>query len=208
LLATVRVTETTWSERNGWHVHGHMLWQLRRPFTEGERETIVAAWHELTGASLERGVKFGRTYCAATADKGGDYMAKLALEITGACKHAHGEHWTLGELYQRAARGDRVDLIQHYQIETLGKRLYQLDKRAKCLHDAAPPLAEQVVVETWVTPIEREHFSRLARTECTDPIALYLPLEVALEGVGDPSVDVEDTIFQLIRDAQVPEKPT
>ncbi len=206
VLATVRATETTWSARNGWHVHAHVLWKLARPLTESERETVVAAWGEHTGAN-EHGVRFGRTYYAHTAGDAGQYLAKLALEIAGVRKRAHGEHWTLGDLYQRAARGERVDLIQHYQRETRGKRLYQLDKRAKRLHDGAPPLADQLVVERWVTPIERQHFSRLSRAEYGDPIAIYLPLETAIRCRGDPSNDVEDAIWEAIAFSEAAEKP-
>lgn len=198
-LATLRATETTWSHRSGWHVHAHVMWGLARPLTAEEREIIAFAWAGLTEASVEHGVHFGRTYHAAIAGDAGTYLEKLALEIAGAGKTAHGEHWSLGDLYQRAARGERPDLIQHYQRETRGKRLYQLDKRAKRLHDAAPELPDQVVVETWVTPIERHHFAALSRAEYGDPIAIYLPLEVAIQCQGDPSIDVEDQVFELIR---------
>ena len=207
LLATVRATETTWSERHGWHVHFHVLWKLARPLTQPERDAIAAAWADLTEASLEHGVHFGRCYYAATAGDAASYLEKLALEITGAGKLAHGEHWTLGELYQRAARGERVDLIQHYQRETRGRRLYQLDRRAKRLHDSAPELAEQVIIERWVTPIERKHFSHLSRAESSDPLAIYLPLEVAIRCRGDPGNDVEDQVFELIRLPDLAEKP-
>lgn len=204
LLATVRATETTFSHRHGWHVHAHMLWRVRRVLTEEEEQVLAAAWSELTGAHPEYGTHIGRTYYAHTAGDGADYLAKLALEIAGAGKVGHGEHWTLGDLYQRAARGERVDLIQHYQTETRGKRLYQLDRRAKALHDEAPELADQVVVETWVTPIERHHFSALSRAEYGDPLACYLPLEVAIRARGDPSNDLEDTVFSMILASQGP----
>lgn len=210
LLATVRATETTWSHRSGWHVHAHLLWKFERPLTGEERATIASAWSELTEAN-EHGVHFGRTYYAHTAGDAAVYLEKLALEIAGASKVAHGEHWSLGDLYQRAARGERADLIRHYQRETRGKRLYQLDKRAKRLHDAAPVLPDQVVVETWVTPIERHHFGALSRAEYGDPLAIYLPLEVAIQCRGDPSNDVEDAVFETIRAgpnvAKTAEKP-
>lgn len=207
LLATVRATETTWSERSGWHVHFHVLWKLARPLDDDERATIAAAWAELTEASAEHGVRFGRTYNAGNAGEAAAYLEKMALEIAGAGKSAHGEHWTLGELYQRAAKGDRVDLVQHYQRETRGRRIYQLDRRAKALHDAAPEPAGQVIVETWVTPIERRHFSALSRAECSDPLAMYLPLEIAIRCRGDPGNDVEDQVFESIRLPDMAEKP-
>jgi hypothetical protein len=196
--ATVRATESTWGERHGWHVHFHVLWNVRRPLTDGERETIARAWSDLTGASLEHGCRFGRTYVAREHDQAAEYVDKLAREIEGSSKHAHSEHWTLGELFWRAARGERVDLLQDYQTETRGRRLYQLDRRARRMHDAAPELPETRVVERWITPLERHTFSDLSRAEWRDPSAVYLPLEVAITMTGDPSDAIEEAVFELV----------
>jgi hypothetical protein len=202
--ATIRATETTWSVRSGWHVHAHVLWKLQRTLTDDEQLVVRTAWSELTGASVEHGMRFGRVFRAGDGAAAAAYLEKIALEITGSSKRAHAEHWSLGDLYQRAAGGTGVELIQEYQRQTKGRRLYQFDRRAQAIHDAAPELPETVVVERWVTPIERHHFSSLSRAEYGDPLAVYLPLEVAIRARGDPSNDVEDTIFSVILASQGP----
>jgi len=201
--ATVRATETTWSERNGWHVHFHVLWRLRGTLSLSRKAALQLAWAEATGASPTKGLQFGALFdCGKPHERehAAHYLSKLALEMTDTSKTAHGEHWKLGELYDRAARGERVELIQEYQRATKGKRLYQLDRRAKQLHDNAPELPQSVVLRTWITVVDRAEFSGLARGERNgDPLAVYLPIEVAARCRGDPSSHVEDAIYSLLQ---------
>jgi hypothetical protein len=202
--ATIRATETTWSMRAGWHVHLHLMWRLERPMLQAERWIVRSHWAESTGASLRHGCTFGLHFECSDDQRrrqAASYISKIADEMSGAHKSAHPEHWTLGELYQRAAEDpDFVPLVQHYQQQTKGRRLYQLDRRAKLLHDAAPELPHLRVAHTWVTVVDRMEFRALSRLERFggDALACYLPLEVAIRARGDPRSWVEDTIYSLI----------
>lgn len=208
--ATIRATETTWSMRSGWHVHLHVLWRVPRPLLDAERRLLATQWAETLGRTpreLEHmrahGVRWGRL---CDCDLGGarreaaSYVSKLAHEMSGAHKSAHPEHWTLGELYQRATEDEQfVPLVQEYQRATKGRRLYQLDRRAQRLHDAAPELPERVVVRSWTYPVDRQEYRSLSRRErAGDALALYLPLEVAVRARGDPLDEVEDTVYSLL----------
>jgi hypothetical protein len=203
--ATVRATETTWSVRSGWHVHCHLLWRLRRSLLPEERRICQREWAAATGAHIEHGLRFGAAFSTLTEESrriAATYLSKLAFELSGTAKAAHGEHWTLGEVYERAATGEAryVALVQEYQRSTRGKRLYQLDRRASGMRDAAPELPEDTIVASWTTQVDREEFRDLAAAERSgDPVALYLPLEVAALSRGDPWEDVEQAILALVR---------
>lgn len=200
--ASIRATETTWSVRSGWHVHLHVLWKTRRHLLEEEKRLVAAQWSASTGASEEHGCRFGLTANCDQEDRRrqlASYLTKLAHEMSGSGKHAHPEHWTLGELYHRAAHGEHVDEVREYQRATKRRRLYQFDRRAKMLHDSAPELPERVVVRSWISVIDRVEFSGLSRRErAGDALALYLPIEVAIQSRDDPRDVVEDAIYSLL----------
>jgi hypothetical protein len=201
--ATIRATETTYSTRHGWHVHCHLLWKLRRPLLAEEMAIVATEWSLSTRSRVEYGVRFGASFsCDLPHERmqAADYVSKLALEMGGASKIAHAEHWSLGELYHRAARGEWIELVKEYQEQTRGKRLYQLDRRAKAMHDDMPELAGCRVVRWWTTLVDRVEFSALARRErwSGEVLAVYLPLETAARCRGDPRDQVEDTIYALI----------
>ena len=203
--ATIRSTESTWSVRNGWHVHCHLLWRVRRPLLAEEEHICRQQWAAATGASEEHGFKFGAEFRGDLDKERRDaakYLTKVVAELAGAGeKEAHGEHFELAELYQRAATGEPlfVDLVREYQRSTRGRRIYQLDRRASAMRDAAPPLPETEVLRSWTTWVDRRDFSALARVERLDAGAIYLPLEVAARCRGDPWEDVDEAIGSLLR---------
>lgn len=215
VTATIRATETTRSPRFGWHVHCHCLWRIDREqflptlrrnclLTPAEVETLARDWALATGAEVDQGVTLGMALNAeheGERRQGADYVSKIAAEMSGAGKSARSNNWTLGEVYHLAADGDApaVQLVREYQEQTKGRRLYQLDRRAQRLHDAAPELPELRVTAKWVTPIDRLEFRALSRGERFrgEPLACYLPLEVAARCRGDPTDAVLDTIYDL-----------
>lgn len=204
--ATIRAAETTVSERSGWHPHCHLMWKLKRPLLLAEQEILQKQWADRTGASPEHGLRLGASFdCSdgAGARAAANYVGKLAQEMSGGHKHAHPEHWTLGEVYSRAADGDARSIawVREYQEQTKGRRLYQFDARAKALHDAAPELPELQVVQEWHTLVDRAEFSGLSRAEryLREPAALWLPLEVAARSRGDPADAIADTITSLLQ---------
>jgi hypothetical protein len=201
VLASIRATETTYSVRSGWHVHFHVMWKTKRELLPEEQAMVAREWAASTGASVEWGCRFGLTIHAddeAERRMGAAYVTKIAAEMSGTAKGAHGEHWTLGELFRRAADGEWIDRYQEYQTATKGRRLYQLDRRAAHLRDAAAELPKPTIVNTWVTMIERRDFSKLARAERRDPMAIYLPLEVAARCRGDPSDTIEEHVWYYL----------
>lgn len=204
--ATARATEDTWGMRAGWHVHFHVLWQLGRPLLEAERQLLGERWAQVTGAHAEYGMRFGACFNCDQADqraKAARYVSKLAAELSGTAKQAHPEHFSLGDIMRRAAAGDPrfVALLREYQTAAKGRRLYQLDRRARQLHDAAPELPELTVLREWHTSVDRAEFSGLSRAERYggEPLAVFLPLEVATRTRGDPSDDVADVVGALLQ---------
>jgi len=203
LMGTIRATETTWGE-HGWHVHFHVLWHLRRPLLLEETRIIRKQWKRRTGATIRRGVRFGAMFEGERdRQQAAHYLTKIALEMSGAAKIPGGQNQTLGELYREAARRDAsehaIQLVQQYQRQTKGRRLYQLDRRAQQWHDAAPELPELAVVRTWTTIVDRAEFGALSRLErSSEALAVYLPLEVAIRARGDPRNEVEDCIYDLL----------
>jgi hypothetical protein len=204
--ATIRATESTWSVRSGWHVHFHVIWKVSRPLEDAEKAVIAEQWATRTGADVERGVRFGASF--ATGEAAAKYVSKLAWELSGAHKRAQSEHWTIGEVYERAANGDVrfVGLVREYQRATKGRRLYQFDRRARQMHDGAPELPGRAVVAEYRVSVLREEFSGLSRCERrgTEKLAIYLPLEAAITARGDPSDYVRETVDAILRtsDAQ------
>jgi hypothetical protein len=182
----------------------HVLWRVTRPLLEEEKAIMSRQWCETTGASLEHGCVFGLNFDCEDEQRrrqAASYVAKIAAEMSGAHKSAHPEHWTLGELYRRAAEDDEfVPLVQEYQRNTKGRRLYQLDRRAQRLHDSAPELPERIVVQRWITVVDRLEFRGLSQRErfAGDHLACYLPIEVAVRARGDPRDQVEDVIYGLL----------
>jgi hypothetical protein len=124
--------------------------------------------------------------------------------MSGGHKHALPGHFTLGEVYGRAAAGDERfrGLVREYQEATHARRIYQFDKRAKVIHDNAPELPETKVLREWRTSIDRLEFAGLSRAERWggEPLACYLPLEAAAAGRGDPSEVVWDVVGTILRE--------
>lgn len=204
--ATIRATEATWSFFRGWHVHFHVLWRLRRELQPGEKELVNKQWAAETGADLEQGIYWGGLFdCSKSSEseQAAKYVSKMSLELAGYAKKASPTHWHIYEIYDKAAKGDIrfIDLVQQYQRATKGKRLYQFDRRAARIRDAAPQLPELVVTAEWRTPVYREEFAGLSRIERygRDRLATYLPLEIAMTARGDPAGDVDEQINLLLQ---------
>ncbi len=86
LVGDVRVVEVTWSWRNGWHPHLHVLWFTRCPLEPEDvaslQEDFSARWGAMLAreglhASGERGCRVQATYGAVA-----DYVAKFGHEPT------------------------------------------------------------------------------------------------------------------------------
>ena len=217
--ASIRATESTWSVRSGWHVHFHCLWRLRRPMMAAEFDVLEQQWCERTAAEKGYGMRLGASFDCNHADQrnwAAKYVSKLSLELSGSGKHAHPEHFTMGEVFTRASRAsddrDRMflGLVREYQEATKGRRIYQLDRRAKRMHDAAPELPERVVVREWRTEVYREEFSGLSRAERHRRVwdAVYLPLEVAATARGDPASAISAAIDSLLQAYDSTRKPS
>jgi hypothetical protein len=124
--------------------------------------------------------------------------------LSGVAKHAHCEHWSMGDIFYRAAHTKEplyLALVNEYQGATKGRRIYQLDRRAMRMHDAAPELPERTVIQEWRTSVDRDEFGGLSRAERHQRIwdALYLPLEVAATTRGDPASLIAEQIDGLLQ---------
>lgn len=176
----------------------------RPPLLKAEKQLLSKVWAENTGADLEHGLKFGAAFDCRFEwgrERAARYISKLGHELRGTGKKT--KNFSLAEIFERAAKGDPlfVRLMREYQQATTGRRLYQIDKRAKKLHDASEPLPEEIILKEWVTVVDRAEFSGLSRIERfgRDRLAVYWPIDAAATARGDPAVDIQQTIDSLLR---------
>lgn len=182
--ATARAIEVTWSDRNGWHPHIHLLVRSER-WTEDEQWTAEKEWigriRSLAGVALR------------WSDCGATYLAKLGAEAAGIGKKAKRDHlnaWQLAvALVQAEPRTHHKKMLvarwREYQTAMKGRRVLELDERAKQLaekgaRERKPPR------QVWVVPLYSEAYAELARFESDEPAILWLAIE-SVTGTGcDP----------------------
>jgi hypothetical protein len=175
--ATARALEVTWSARNGWHPHIHLLVRSA-PWSDAERRTLEQAWLARAPGLAGVAVKWSNTPA--------HYLAKLGAEVASIGKVAAAGHYNGWQLARAALKDDRmVPVWREYQAALHGRRILELDERAKAL---AARCAEPAEPEhEWMIPMYSEEYSALAALERRDAGVLWLLLEAAMAGPDPPA---------------------
>lgn len=140
--ATIRAIEITWSPRNGWHPHVHVLLRTAE-WPADDRRELTWRWQECVRRELgreclpndEQGIFWSLPFVGGTDAERARYVAKLGLEIAGASKDKRSV-WAVA---RRAAQGDgrARAMWTEYQAATRGRRRIEFDERAYSF--AKPP---------------------------------------------------------------------
>lgn len=180
VTASARCLEVTWSERNGWHPHLHIVLRTSE-WTEEERETLSREWlRQVVGLA---------SVATAWTETPASYISKLKLaaELAGIGKdRSPGEG--LSPMQLAAAALERPELMRfwrEYQAAMHGRRILELDERAKALAAAAPDVEEEETAR-WRVLVAGKDYRALVRRELVDPEALWLALDVCCATGADP----------------------
>lgn len=192
VTASARALEVTWSSRNGWHPHIHLVLRTE-PWSDEEKRTLETEW-------LAR-VRGARGIAVAWSSTPAAYLAKLGAEVAGIGKRAHGEHFNAWQMAREAVRvewrrneaglnvpvyfpvPEWVERWREYQRVMAGRRILELDERAKAIANRANPVPEPE--KRWELPLYAEQFSELARLERVDPVVLWLAIEAVRAAPGE-----------------------
>lgn len=151
LRGFVRALEITWSPRNGWHPHVHVLWFTAAPLTAAQLlevgDVVHAAWAaaaQVLGLRMptrEHGVRVqgvGRgggasalaAYLTKVQDSAGDSRSVGAEMTRGDLKRGRKQSSTPFELLERATAGDRRArlLWRDYERATTGARCIEASR--------------------------------------------------------------------------------
>jgi hypothetical protein len=174
--ASARALEVTWSERAGWHPHIHLMIRTSA-WTDDEKRTLEREW--LARVPGLAGVAI------AWSDTPAEYLAKLGAEVAGVAKKAKRGHYSGWQIARAAlASASFAVLWSEYQRAMHGRRILELDERAKALASLAP--APEPFARTWTIELYSEEYSELARLEREDPLALWLVLDCVCASGCDP----------------------
>jgi hypothetical protein len=203
VTATARAVEATggWEEDgNGWHPHIHLLLRTTE-WSERDRAVLEWLWAKALGARAGyAGIAVHwSTPIEEWESNRARYLAKLGAEVAGIGKRAWGTHhgrlgpWQIAEaaLYPAEMtdeQRERCDFYaskwREYQQALRGRRLLELDERAKAFAVAAEVTLE--VKTEWLVTFHREEFQALAAFERVEPRALWFMVEAALTAGPDP----------------------
>lgn len=200
VTASVRALEVTFSFQNGWHPHLHVLWRTEE-WTEEERATLALEWLRALddrAAPVHVAVRWSTPIGAWCAERAA-YLSKLGAEVAGVSKHSvRNDHPSLHP-FQVAERGF-LALWSEYQRAMVGRRVLEMDERARALADQAPDNAPELRAETAIV-LHADEYRALAQFERCDPGVLWLVLDCVLSPM--PWADVEgvgrSTILDLLR---------
>lgn len=177
VTATGRALEVNWGERAGWHPHLHVMLRTSE-WSDDDIATLEREWLARVPGAFGIAVKWSRTPFK--------YLAKLGAEIAGIGKKAANGHFNGWQIAAEALAGTDGfgDLWAEYQSAMHGRRILELDERAKAIAALAPPPEEYARV--WSLPIYAEEYADLARLERSDPQALWLVLDSVCSTGADP----------------------
>lgn len=191
VTASARGFEVTWSARNGWHPHIHLVLRSRE-WSDEDQRTLETEW--LARAPGLRGVAVHWSDTPLT------YLSKLGAEVSNLSKlPKRDEHFNAWQLARSALTDARMrPLWAEYQRAMHGRRILELDERAKRIAESAPP--PDPYAREWTLPLVSEEYNALASLEARDPLSLWL----ALDGVCVPESD-PDHELRVYLDDRLPE---
>lgn len=192
VTATVRALEVTWGA-NGWHPHVHLLMRTSE-WTRYDRETLAQEWRRaIPGRTVDGVAVVWSTPIESWHSKRALYLTKLGAEVAGVEKRCKNGNLTPWQIAERAVNDERARARwAEYQNTMKGRRLLELDERAKALVLAAPPAEEPERV--WRCDMFAEEFAELVKLERLVPTILWEVLETAIHSGADPPAQVRITV--------------
>lgn len=205
VTASVRGLESPfgWS---GWHPHLHFLWRTSE-WTEEEQRTLLRAWREEIGparcASEEELARLPERKGLIGSDPAmhwmqpigcwqserAKYLCKFGAELAGVGKIPKPGHLSPWQIAERAAHPAMGALWHEYQEAMYGRRILEMDERARALADAAPAACANLT-HKWVIRFYGEQFWQVACFEPVEPAIMWHMLRHAERGPktarGDP----------------------
>lgn len=184
--ASVRALEVTFSWSNGWHPHLHLLWGTTE-WTHHERRILQREWARALGErkTVRHLIRWSTAFQGFDRNRAW-YMAKLGCEIAGIGKEAKGPNLKPFQLAQLAADG--VENAQRrwrqYQLGMKGRRILEMDERAKAL--AAAGVEHEEPEQTWTIVFYGEEIRDLARLEDVNPTILWDMLNAGNSATSPP----------------------
>jgi hypothetical protein len=205
--ATARAVEVTggWCEdANGWHPHIHLVLRSSE-WSADERATLERAWLNATDEAHRGEPGIAVVWSTPIEDWAKErlrYLAKLGAEVAGIGKQAWGtERGRLGpwQIAERALLDDEhAERWREYQSAMKGRRVLELDERAKALAAASAEVKLEVKSE-WTFELHREEYATLAAFERHEPMALWLMVEAALTSGPDPPAVLRSTLDDFLQ---------
>jgi hypothetical protein len=210
VTASVRASEQTWSPKNGWHPHLHVLLRTDE-WSDDDKATLLERFracvlHVLgpeNVPSVERAIVWSEPFDLCKGDELGDrehrltrYLFKLGLEVTSlhkATRQKKGK--TPWQLADDGCRGNELakSLWLEYCEATRGKRMIELDDRAQWFakqpSTEIDPVLHESTVERIVIPVDSIELRGLRDYERTfDPAILAKMLNDASRSVCPKTV--------------------
>lgn len=195
--ASVRALEVTFSERNGWHPHIHVLWRTDEWDTD-EVAALEEIWRDCVGP-----LRYHERYSIEWSDPvdwqkfRARYLSKLASEMAGIAKGGDGSyvakdgqvHWHPMGLAQCERLRNRWD---EYLEGMRGRQLLDFDPRANALAALCPALpdeSDETVVPMY--PWEVREVARLDDERPGQSARFLQDVEDAVSAGEEPHAAVE-----------------
>lgn len=183
IVGYVRSLEVTYSERNGWHPHYHVLLLFDGPAAHAERlDWLTAAWAERVEKRLgARPSKAHGCDFRLLPHGAASYVAKIGAEMARGDLKGSQQIW---QLLDAVDDGDTraTALVLDYASATKGKRAIQFSKGLRDLYDLGPELTDDEIANAdeggeLVMTLSAGELARLTRPVYGQPPAIVALLE-------------------------------
>lgn len=191
--ASCRGLEVKYSWKHGWHPHFHILWQTSE-WTHHEKRILLCEWARAVGERRHvRHLIRWSTPIESWRKERARYLAKLGAEIAGIGKDTEeaqsietAERIGPFEVARLALAEEKAAALwREYQLAMKGRRILEMDERAKALVAAGWEPVEPS--RTWEIHFYGEEIRGLASNEKVCPTILFDILEAGLSGPDPPA---------------------
>lgn len=215
VTATARAVEVTGGfaeDQHGWHPHIHLL---LRTTEWDDRDRAVLEWLWAQALGEHAGWAGIAVYWSSPIEdwqsERARYIAKLGAEVAGVGKTAWGTTfgrlgpWQIAEaslFFDDMTPEEREACLamgqrwHEYQSAMKGRRILELDERAKAFATDAEPEPEHV--KEWSFDLDREEYRALAAFERIEPRILWFMVEAGVHSGADPPAELRDWLQDVL----------
>lgn len=193
VTASARAIEVTRGSHHGWHPHIHLLLETTQ-WSAAERRTLLDAWLRAVDGDPRWAVKWSK--CLHSGDRS-DYLSKMGAEVALSClkrgKLGSRSPWALAVDALESEEGSRDRALWvEYQLAMKGRRMLELDERAKARAGEEAERGEPIRIRIY-----KEEFLALVLRELAKPATMHEVLEATAKP-GDPEVNARASIARLL----------